>query len=90
MDYHLLHLRGTRHEADREKGEMGLTVQPRSNLVCILHCRLVAGAFKNCIEEPNFCPIKDLQPLKALLISAWHGDLIAIQEAIAKLDAYYP
>jgi hypothetical protein len=87
LDYYLAHLSGTRHEADREKGEIGLTIQPRSNLVYILNCHLVAGAFKNCIEEPNFDPIEDLQPLKALLMSAWHGDLIAIQEAMAKQES---
>jgi hypothetical protein len=87
LDYYLAHLSGTRHEADREKGQIGLTIQPRSNLICILNSHLVAGAFKNCIEGPNFEPVKDVQPLKVLLISAWDGDLIAIQEAMAKQES---
>ena len=87
LDYHLVHLSGTRHEADREKGEIGLTIQPRSNLICILNSNLIAGAFKRCIEEPNFKLIQDLRPLKALLMLAWRGDLIAIQEATAKQES---
>ncbi|PMD31059.1 ankyrin [Hyaloscypha variabilis F] len=81
LDYHLAHLSGTRHEADRYTGE------PRSNVVYILNYHLVAGAFKNCIEERNFKPIKELQPLKALFMSTWHGDLLAIQEAMAKQES---
>jgi hypothetical protein len=87
LDYYLVHLSGTRHQADREKGEIGLAIQPQSNLICILNRHLVAGAFKNCIEEPSFKPIKDLQPLKVLLMSAWDGDFIAIQEAVAKQES---
>jgi len=89
LDLHLAHLSGTRHQADREKGMLGITIQPRSNLYSILNSHLVAGAVKNCIEDPDFKTIDDVHPLKDLLVLAWNGDLTAIQEAVAKQESEY-
>jgi hypothetical protein len=87
LDYHLVHLSGTRHKADRYIPDSEYAWNTASDLTCILKSDLVAGAFKNCIEEPNFNLIKNLQPLKILLMSAWNNDLIAIQEATSQQDS---
>lgn len=87
LDYHLMRLGCIPHETDREKGQMALTVQLRSSLVCILNGDLVAGAINNTIGQPGFRQMKDLRPFKALIMSAWHGDLIAIQEATSAQES---
>jgi hypothetical protein len=87
FDYHLVHLSGTRHEADRYIPDSEYAWNTRSDLTYILKSNLIAGAFKNCIKALNFNSIRDLRPLKPLLMSAWHSDLIAIQEATPQQDS---
>jgi hypothetical protein len=86
LDYNLVHLSGTLHKSDRYIPHSEYAWNTASDLTRILKSALVARAIKNCIEEPNFNSIIDLQPLKILLMSAWNGDLIAIQKAKSQQD----
>jgi hypothetical protein len=70
LDYHLMRLGCTPHETNREKGQMALTIQLHSSLVCILNGNLVAGAINNTIGQLGFRQMKDLRPFKALIMSA--------------------